>query len=149
MGRQRAADAAEAIDEPVDEAPPAAPKNLDGKNGRAISRWTTHLRAQIRYMNHAVEGTSPTEPRRDPAVENAPPLSLEPTTTAKVRSNAQSTSGKHIDLAQFVTMSDGEQLRSKWPHGPFTPEEQLYRAQYGWMAFFNAKSDEAMQTDAE
>ena len=42
-----------------------------------------------------------------------------------------------VKLANGTDPSNREEVR-RWPTGPFTPEEQAYRQQYGWEAFAEA-----------
>ena len=78
----------------------------------------------------------PDAARRDPIVSDKP---LPPATPA-----TKGTSNETPAPATVEGTPSGGANRPPWPRGSFTPEEERYRAQYGWTAFSEALREEAM-----
>lgn len=111
-----------------------------------ISRWAIHPRAQARVGsaqtahpsegNAALETTQPLLALKGATPEHEPSV---PTLPKVV--NVASVDG---DPRLVEPSARGEPL---WPQGLFTPEEELFRAHYGWTAFAKVLRDDALAPD--
>ena len=139
-GNRNTASATAAATEPFPQAPAVS--------FPAVLRWVRHPKAQIRLATLAHSPALHTaEPTLDSIIKNAPaPLAEAEATVTKAKTviPAPVTTAVSAPLAGTPLMELDQPHESHWPTGPFSVEEERYRAQYGWAAFSEVLRDEAL-----
>ena len=89
------------------------------------------------------------EEQRKPSVENTAIQTIAMETVSAVREHSAAQPIANALTASNtvapIAVAEGTE-RPSWPRGSFTPEEQLYRAQYGWAAFSDALRGKALDS---
>ena len=139
-GNRNTASATAAATEPFPQAPAV--------NLPTVPRWVRHPKAQIRSapLAHAPAMQS-AEPILDPIIKNATVLAAKAEATvtkAKTVIPVPATNAVSAPLAGTPSMELDQPDGTHWPTGPFSVEEERYRAQYGWLAFSEALREEAL-----
>lgn len=108
-----------------------------------VSRRVTHPQAAILPGSAMPPGETALVTNRDPVVEVLPKSDMLPVRNAtRNKAPAATGSAKLAPIAPVTASS-----RPRWPRGPFTPEEELYRAQFGAEALANTLRAEALGSD--
>ena len=123
---------------------PASPRQPSPMTAFTPQR-TIRQQAQIQSGAPSAESAEPIEPRSYPAAAKGSAPSAEPTETHPKDKPEDRRNSQRIATVENVRGPKNEASRSRgWPRGQFTPEEHLYRAQYGWQAFDAALRESAL-----
>ena len=124
----------------------------NGQSIRNFPRWVTRPRGVV-LLGAAVSGeTSALASNQNPALENHPtPIATRPAKSGQeVKARDSFSPATTITPAARPASAPLSESRGRipWPRGPFTPEEELYRAQFGAAALSSALREEALGADA-
>ncbi len=100
---------------------------------------------QIRSSARNAENANPNKSRNPSAAANKSARPVEPTESLSTEKPADRRISQQSTAVEGFREPNVKAAHSRgWPRGQFTPEEQLYRAQYGWQAFDAALRESAL-----
>ena len=118
-----------------------------GQSARSVPRWVTRPHGAVLLGAAVSAQTSALVSNQNPALENQPtPIATRPATSGQEAARSSFSPATPITPAARPASVPRPETRGRipWPRGPFTPEEELYRAQFGAAAFSATLREEAL-----
>lgn len=125
-----------------------SPKQSERARPRPIPKWVTHPQAALLLGTAVRSKVAESATSRTPSRENLPSAKAVRTATRVPETPVAATVSAFnpvVPVSRPAALALQENPdQPSWPRGPFSPEEELYRAQFGWAAFSAVLREEAI-----